>query len=98
MTIPGGFKQLAPWELFDAVTQAQNDEAEGREARGRRQQIRAQAYAQVCAMHKCGVNEMTPAMRAYADAIERRMLGQGVTSGKGYGFSIPTEGRRPNSR
>lgn len=96
MTIIGRMGSL---DFTEAIGAAREEEQRTHNLRSRRAQIKAQALAQVCAINRCGVNELTPAMRAYAEAIERRMLGEGDTAGKGYGFSLPgVAERRPNQR
>lgn len=91
------FKQASTLEMLQVIDEASREEADTSGERARSRQIRARAFAQTCAIHRCKFEELTPTMHAYAEAIERRMRGGG-TEGKGYGFSIPTEGRKPNVR
>jgi DNA-binding protein H-NS len=93
----GNWKQIGPLDLLETVTEGRAVEQRDGVARTSRQKIKAQAYAQVCAMYRIKADEMTSTHKAYADAIERRMLGDS-TEGKGYGFSISAEGRKPNIR
>ena len=91
-------RQMGPMELLQSIEEGITEEKDDRQAKGRRQQIKAQAYAQVCSMYRVGANEMTAQHRAYAEAIEKRMLGE-TTTGKGFGFSLPgVADRRPNIR
>lgn len=92
-----GYAPLSPLDLFDAIDSTQAAIAQGSEESHRHRQMRAQAYAQVCGMHKIGMNEMTPSQKAYAEAVYRRMAGESGSMKTG-GFSLPTHGRHPNYR
>lgn len=93
----GGFKQASTLDLLQTIGELHSSESEDSGERAKDRQIRARAFAQACAIHGCKMDELTPTMHSYAEAIERRMRGGG-TEGKGYGFSISTEGRKPNVR
>ncbi len=93
-----GFRQANPFELAQAIVDGDEQEKNDQQAKGSRQKIKAQAFAKVCAMFNTTFNEMTPSQVAYAEAVEKRMVGD-VTSGKGFGFSLPdVHLRRPNIR
>ena len=98
MTI-AGFRQAGTLDLLATIEEAAQSAAWSSNSARRRQQIKAQAYAQVCHANGVGVNEMTPAMRAYADTVARMMGGEGEPEGRGYGFRLPgVNERRPNFR
>ena len=97
MSIPSGFRQIGALDLLETLAQGAEEERDENGLRARRRQIKAQAHAQVCAMYRIKHADMTPQHVAYAEAIERRMLGEG-THEKGYGFSIDASGRKPNVR
>ena len=92
------WKQASPMDLLNTINEGLRHGENTRAAKDRRQQIKAQAYAQVCHMFNCSVRDLTPAQRALAENIENRMLGK-TQDGVGYGFTIPgVADRRPNQR
>ena len=81
-------------ELLEAIQEAR----EAGESRERQAQVKAHAYSVACNAVGVGVKDLTPTMRVFADAVERRMNGEGTLSKSG-GFSLPdVEERKPNIR
>ena len=92
MTIPNGYTTMSPLMLAEVTEQKAREE----HSREREQQARAQAVAIVC--KSFGVQSerfLTPMQRVLVDNMTQQNLGQKRSSARGYGFNIPTEGRRP---
>lgn len=91
MTIPAGFRQMG----VEMMVEVAAEEEQANAARQREQQAKANAYAHVC--HSLGMKNpkgLTGSQKAMADAIARTWA-VGQSPRRGFGFSIPTEGRKP---
>lgn len=84
-------------KVMGPLAQQAELEKERQEEMQRQKETRdkAAAYASVAKSLGVPVGRMTPAQRAFADSTARAWKMQGSVP-RGYGFSIPTEGRRPN--
>ncbi len=91
MTIPNGYTPMSPLMLAE-VTEQKARETQSQE---REQQARAQATAQVCRSFNTTERSLTPMQRVMVDNLVRQNLGFKKSPARGYGFSIPAEGRKP---
>ena len=89
-------KQAGSLSLLETIEEARKSGALDERASTASQQVRAEANGEF--LVALGVNgDMTHHQQQFVEAFEKRKRGGG-TEGKGYGFSIPTEGRKPNLR
>ena len=90
-----GYQQMGVLML----TEAMEAEKEAEHKRKKQEQAKASAYAHVCHSYGVSPKNMTVSQRAMSEAVSRKWGGAQTTNrysgNRGFGFSIPTAGRKP---
>lgn len=89
------YKQASSLDFLQMIEEGLQEVEGGGRAYETEKARQARAFAEMCAAMNLRYEDLSDNQRAFADAIIRRNQGDSTES-KGFGFSIPTEGRKPN--